>query len=397
MDGDLARQLPSIDQVARATHNERARQRFVSSLRKRVMVDMPQHLRAAYENVVLRDFKRQKKRAPRDGREIRQAMLSNPYFRAWSTLRYVAQEMTWWSVQPQVERNVQQVNAVARAVAAQPGLGSLQLDSTLAIPRDVSVMDIHLMPGCFHTEYVPQDAAPGAIYFHGTHVFSAGLKLRVKGGGVGRSIAEWLRIRFPQLQPQRILDVGTTEGGNLMPYLDVYRDAEGHGIDVGAPMLRFGHALARARGYNIHFAQMDARRMTYPDNHFDLVVSSFFLHEQSAASNRAILREVYRVLRPGGFMVHMELPPAEECDPYYNFYLDWDAYYNNEPHYAGFRTSSPLAECARAGFKPERSFKTRIPNYTTVSDAEFAAVARGEKPAPAHGNGASWFIFGGAK
>lgn len=80
MDGDLARQLPSIDQVARATHNERARQRFVSSLRKRVMVDMPQHLRAAYENVVLRDFKRQKSaRRATDARSARRCCRTHTF------------------------------------------------------------------------------------------------------------------------------------------------------------------------------------------------------------------------------------------------------------------------------------------------------------------------------
>ncbi|MEZ5513604.1 MAG: class I SAM-dependent methyltransferase [Steroidobacteraceae bacterium] len=397
MDGNLSGPLTPIDRVARPTHDERARQRFVSSLRKRVMVDMAQRLRAIYHQVVLPEFKARHRRTPRDGREIRRAMLANRYFRAWSTLRYVAQEQTWWSVQPQVERNAARINAVARAVAQSTGAGSLRLDPKLVIPRDVSAMDIHLMPGCFHTEYVPNDATLGALYAHGTQVFSAGLKLRIKGGGVGKSIAEWLRIRFPDLQPQRILDIGTTDGKNLLPYLDVFPMTEGHGIDVGAPMLRYGHALARSQGYNAHYAQMDARRMTYPNDHFDLVVSSFFLHEQSESANRAILKEIYRVLKPGGVMVHMELPPAEECDDYYNFYLDWDAYYNNEPHYAGFRAASPLLECARAGFPPGQCFKTRIPNYTTVPDAEFAAVARGDKPAPPHGNGASWFIFGGVK
>ncbi|MBK6598154.1 MAG: class I SAM-dependent methyltransferase [Proteobacteria bacterium] len=397
MDGSLNPQHESIENIAQPTHNERARQRFVSSLRKRVMVDMAQSLRRAYEHEVLPAFKQAAKRPPRDGREIRRAMLEHRYFRAWSSLRYVAQELTWWTVLPQVERNAARINAVAKAVARRAGPGSLRLNPQLPIPRDVSAMDIHLMPGCFHTEFHPDDAVMGAVYNHGTQVFSAGLKLRVKGGGVANSIAQWLRVRFPTFKPKRILDVGTTDGKNLLPYLDVFKSAEGYGIDVGAPMLRFGHALARSHGYNVHYAQMDARQMDFPDGHFDLVVSSFFLHEQSMSSNRAILKEIHRVLRPGGAMVHMELPPADECDPYYNFYLDWDAYYNNEPHYAGFRAGDPLQECVRAGFAAKSTFKTRIPNYTTVPDAEFAAVARGARPAPAHGNGASWFIFGGVK
>ncbi len=397
MDGDVASPVKPIDQVARATHDERARQRFVSSLRKRLMVDMAQSMRAHYERDVAPAYEAAHGERPRDGRTVRRAMLRHPYFRAWSALRYAAQELSWWTVMPQIERSVRELNAAAASAARAAGPGSLTLDPSLKMPRDVSALDIHLQPGCFHTEFTADDAVAGALYWHGTNVFSAGLKLRVKGGGVGKSIAEWLKLHYPGFAPRKLLDIGTTTGNNLFPYLDVFPEAEGHGIDVGAPVLRFAHALARAHGYNAHFAQMDARQMRYPDNSFDLVVSSFFLHEQSARSNREILREIHRVLRPGGVMVHMELPPASECDPYYNFYLDWDAYYNNEPHYAGFRAQQPIAECVRAGFVAERCFATRIPNFSTVPDAEFAAVARGERAAPPHGNGASWFIFGAMK
>jgi SAM-dependent methyltransferase len=397
MDGDVFSAETPIDQIAKPSHNERARQRFVSSLRKRLMVDMAQSMRAQYDRDIAPAYAAEHGGAPHDGRVVRRAMLHNPYFRAWSALRYSAQEMTWWSVMPQIERRAHELNETAAAIAKTSGAGSLELDSTLEIPRDVSAMDIHLQPGCFHTEFAANDAVAGALYWHGTNVFGAGLKLRAKGGGVGKSIAEWLRLHFSGFAPRKLLDIGTTTGNNLFPYLDAFPDAEGHGIDVGAPVLRFAHAFARSRGYNAHFKQMDARKMRYADSTFDLVVSSFFLHEQSAASNRAILREAYRVLRPGGVMVHMELPPAAACDPYYNFYLDWDAYYNNEPHYAGFRAQDPIAACKAAGFADDQCFQTRIPNFSTVPDEEFAAVARGERPAPPHGNGASWFIFGARK
>lgn len=385
--------LPRIDQIALPSHDEAARQRFVSTFRKRVMVDMAQRLREDFDQGVAPQLSRSKP----DSRRIRRAMLDRPYFKAWSALRYAAQEMTWWSVQPQVERQRPALIETARRVARGRGAGSLRLNPSLPIPRDVSNMDIHLMPGCFHTEYEADDVAVAAVYWHGTSVFSAGLKMRHNGGGVARSIAEWLRVTRPQFAPQRILDIGCSAGNQLTPYLDVYREAEGYGVDVAAPLLRFAHARARALGYPIHYSQQNAGQLDFEDGSFDLVVSSFFLHEQSQQTNRRVLAEAYRVLRPGGLMVHMELPPAAEVDPYYDFYLDWDAYYNNEPHYAGFRRLDLRAECVRAGFRSEDFFARRIPNWGTVSDREFIASAKGEIPAPRHGNGASWYIFGATR
>ena len=45
----------------------------------------------------------------------------------------------------------------------------------------------------------------------------------------------------------------------------------------------------------------------------------------------------HRVLKPGGVLLTMELPPNTSLDPYEQFYLDWDCYYNNEPFYKAFR------------------------------------------------------------
>jgi ubiquinone/menaquinone biosynthesis C-methylase UbiE len=384
---------PRIDQIALPSHDEAARQRFVSTLRKRVMVDMAGRLREDFNQGVAPGLSKRKQ----DGRSIRRAMLDRPYFKAWSALRYAAQEMTWWSVQPQVERQRSALINTARRVARARGPGSLRLNPSLPIPRDVSNMDIHLMPGCFHTEYEADDVAVAAVYWHGTSVFSAGLKMRHNGGGVARSIAEWLRVTRPEFAPRRILDIGCSAGNQLTPYLDVFSKAVGYGVDVAAPLLRFAHARARALGYPIHYSQQDARRLDFEDGSFDLVVSSFFLHEQSRQTNRRVLAEAHRLLRPGGIMVHMELPPSSEVDAYYDFYLDWDAYYNNEPHYAGFRRLDLRAECVLAGFRRDDFFARRIPNWGTVSDEEFRASAEGEIPAPKHGNGASWYIFGAVR
>jgi SAM-dependent methyltransferase len=393
----------AFDSLTQPTLDERARQKFVSQLRRHIMVDMAATMRGVYASQVEPRVIARHRRAPRTALEVRRAMLQNPYFRAWSALRYTAQEMTWSSVRPQIERDLPKLVAAARESARQSAAGSeraavragsLRLDPTLALPKDMQKLDIHLMPGGFHSEFVGDDVAAGALYHHGTAVFAGGFTLRARGGGVAKSIAHYLKARRPGWHPRRLLDLGCTVGGNLLPYLEVFPDCEAHGIDVCAPLLRYAHARAESLGAPVHYSQQNAERTDYPDESFDIVCSSFFLHEHSIAVTRRVFAEARRLLRPGGVMVHMELPPDSQTTPYYSFYLNWDAYYNNEPHYAAFRALDLRREVLRAGFASRNFFQTRIPNHGTVTEADFAAVARGEREAPAHGNGASWFIFG---
>ena len=77
------------------------------------MVDLAQQMRRHYHDSVELQFREKQGRMPHSGTEIRRAMLEDAYFKAWSALRYSAQEQTWWSVQPQVERNAAQIAAFA--------------------------------------------------------------------------------------------------------------------------------------------------------------------------------------------------------------------------------------------------------------------------------------------
>jgi SAM-dependent methyltransferase len=400
LDNNATADLPAIDHVPKPTLDEHARQGYVSMLRKHIMADMAKDMRGSFDTVVEPAHKKSHGRTPKDGREVRRAMLTDPHFRFYSSLRYNAQELTWLSVQDSIERALPELSRVAtEAAERRPAGGTLRLNPDVEIPRAVSALDIHLMPGCYHTEFMDNDVAVASMYSEGTRVFGAGLRMgRPKNkGGVADSIGHYLKQRYPNFRPKRILDLGCTTGSNLLPYLDVFPEAEGYGVDIGAPLLRYAHAKAEASGHRVHYSQQNAEKLDFPDGHFDLVVSSFFLHELSVTSTRKIFKEIYRILAPGGLTAHMELPPSNACDPYYNFYLDWDAFYNNEPHYAAFRAQNTRGLCIEAGFDPKKCDETRIPDRGVVADDYFTDFAQGKVEAPKHGNFASWFIFGAVK
>lgn len=383
----------SVDAAAPATAEERSRQKFISAMRRKVLVDLAADMRGTYDEEVAPSLE---KSGRPDPVQVRRAMAGKDIYKFYSSSRYKLQEMTWESVRPQVERNLPAMTEMARTVESPSG-GTLKLDPGLAIPRYVSELDVHLMPGCFHSEHQDDDIAQGAIYNYGIGVFYGGLPMTTQGSGPGSTIAHFLKAAYPQFQPEKIVDLGCTTGNNSFPYVDVYPDAEVYGIDVGAPMLRYGHARAAAAGKKVHFLQQDAESLDFADESVDLITSTYFLHELPVKSTRAILRECFRVLKPGGIMIHFELPPSSEVDPYQDFYLDWDAYYNNEPSYAQFRNQSLTDLCAEAGFDPAKYIQQQLFNWGTVPEETFNACARGEIKADIILNGGSWFTFGSWK
>jgi ubiquinone/menaquinone biosynthesis C-methylase UbiE len=368
----------SHDLALSPTRDERTRQEFVASLRHYVLDDMAATMRRRYDDRVAPGFARTHGQAPGSGEQVHAAMRPDPYFQFYSALRYNAQEMVFRSVIPMVDRNIEKLNGRVQEHLARPGNGgTVTVDPDFTVPRSVSEIDVHLAPGSYHTEYAPDDATGGAIYDHAINVFAFNQMGRDMDD-IGHSFANYLRLRYPDLRLERMLDAGCTVGHNTLPWKQVYPEAEIHAIDVSAPCLRYAGARARAKGLDVHFHQMSATDLEFADGSFDLVFSSMFLHELPLKDIRAYLREAWRVLRPGGLMLNMELPPNGRLDPYDRFYLDWDCYYNKEPYYKPFRDQDFLKLCTDAGFTADRFIETVIPRFTYNSPATFAAeVAAG--------------------
>ena len=378
------------------THDEWSRQNFTSALRKHAAVDLRVLLEHSYKERVEPALAR-KGAAPADWRGIERAMEDEEVFRFYSAVRYNSQEMCYQSVQDQIERSLPEMIDIARTAAeTNPVGGSLTLDPTLEIPAYVSNRDVHLAPGCFHSEYTSDDVAQGATVFMGGRVFGRGYPFRRIEGAVAETVSHWLTQAYPDFKPKRLLDMGTTTGRNLFAYNRYFPEMELNGIDVGAPQLRFGYAQSAHMGVPVHFSQQNAEATNFPDGHFDLIVSSFFFHEVSLAGTKRILKECERLLAPGGIIVHMELPPENQVSDYENFYWNWDTANNNEPAYTIFRAQDPYTLLAEAGFDRDESFSITLPNIASFGAEDFARFMQGEIASPPHGQGA-WYVFGARK
>jgi ubiquinone/menaquinone biosynthesis C-methylase UbiE len=250
-------------------------------------------------------------------------------------------------VTPAVEKNLA---ALIEAAARSEGAGGrLTLNPDLTMPSYAEMIDIHCMPGGYTSDYAPDDVAVGAIYDRGVYLYMSGL-LGPLNDGVGKLAAHYIKARFPDFKPKRILDMGCGVGHATLPYCDLYPDAEVVGIDVGPALLRYAHARAESLGKRADFVQANAEQTPFEDGSFDLVVSNIFLHETSTQALPRILAESRRLLGDGGLMAHIDQPRFLGLDPYQSFMQENETYYNNEPFWIAYRKLDLEALAVDAGF-----------------------------------------------
>ena len=372
-----------------ATHDELARQNFVQSLKVHLATRVSPGNKTVYEHRAAPRFSREHRRPPKNRHEVRSVMRHEPYYQTWSTLLRTSQEMMWDSVNVSVERQLPALRG--QAAAKRDTLGSLTLNPDLPIPAYHTAVDIHCQPGGYHTELVPDDVAAGATYDRAVYIYAMG-RLGALNDEMGQSVVLHLTEQYPDFRPARILDMGCTVGHSTLPYVDAYPDAEVFAIDVGAPVLRYAHARAETLGKRVHFSQQNAEHTDFADASFDLIVSHILLHETSSAAIRAVMRECHRLLKPGGLMLHQEVPQYEGMPPYDAFILDWDTYNNNEPFWGTVHSMDLRKLAESAGFAAGNVIQTMIPSAMERAEARTEKFQGGD-----FGGGGAWFVFGARK
>jgi ubiquinone/menaquinone biosynthesis C-methylase UbiE len=333
------------------THDEQARQMFVKSFRGHLSAAVAPGSRRVYEQVVVPKFERANGRPPEDKYEVRKEMEQQPYYQFWSAMQRSSQELMWDSVIDTVERTLPALKETAAALDRGNPKGSLILDETLTIPNYHTGVDIHLQPGAYHSEFVENDLAAGAVYDRGVYLYLAGAT-GPHNDLLGRILVNFFAENYPDRKIDRMLDMGCAIGNSTLPWAERFPDAEVHGIDVGAPVLRYAHARAEGKELAIHFSQQNAEQTNFPDESFDLIVSHIMLHETSHKALPRIFAECARLLRRGGIMLHLEIP--RETKPFESFMMDWEAYNNNEPFSRQFRETDVIAIAAQSGFSNAR-------------------------------------------
>lgn len=309
---------------------------------------------AIYRNRIEPEFERQNGRKPVHHNEVRAVMERQPYYQFWSALQRCSQQRMWDSVIDSVEREWSTLNQRAAPKGRRSGkstTGSLVLDPTLQVPRYHTAVDIHLQPGGYHSDFVADDVAAGAIYDLGLNIYSHGM-MGPRNEYLGELLLSYFLRTHPARKPARILDMGCAIGNSTLPWARHFKKSRVDAIDVAAPQLRYAHARAKALGEPVHFSQQNAEKTSFADGSFDLVISHIMLHETSRSALKNIFAECHRLLKPGGLMLHLEIPRGKTVIE--NFLYNWESWNNNET-FGQYMTHIDLADIARkAGFSGDR-------------------------------------------
>ncbi len=137
----------------------------------------------------------------------------------------------------------------------------------------------------------------------------------------GRDMA-WRRmvIREAQLpRGGRLLDIATGTGDIALEAWRQNDDLCVVGADFSLDMMRLGRAKPGAE--RLRWTGADTLALPFPNNTFDAVTSGFML--RNVVDVPRSLAEQYRVVKPGGRMVCLEIsrPPRNLLLPFYRFYF----------------------------------------------------------------------------
>ena len=113
--------------------------------------------------------------------------------------------------------------------------------------------------------------------------------------------------RLKPYKPQTMLDIATGTGDFAIQATKILRPQKLVGADISEGMMEVGRQKTKALGLDniISFSKEDCMNMSFCDNSFDAVTAAFGIRNFQDLD--CGLREMHRVLKPGGHLCIVEL------------------------------------------------------------------------------------------
>jgi SAM-dependent methyltransferase len=142
-----------------------------------------------------------------------------------------------------------------------------------------------------------------AIYDQGLQrsAFEAAIGFANYGPGRERR-DEFIRTAMRKVEGKRVLEIGS-QAWEACIHRFGYQPAALTCINISEAELELGRAHAARCGRAVEFRQMDANRLEFPENTFDVIFGVAILHHLDYTT---AIREIHRTLRPGGKLLFVE-------------------------------------------------------------------------------------------
>jgi ubiquinone/menaquinone biosynthesis C-methylase UbiE len=206
--------------------------------------------------------------------------------------------------------------------------------------RDIPTVDKQRYPAYYRRTFHWQ--TDGYFSDHSAEVYELGVELLFRGTAdvmrrqiippVTRAVqAAGGASRF------RLLDVACGTGRTLHQLAVAHPDMRLYGIDLSPAYVRL--ARRRLADLEVALSVENAEALPFADAAFDAVTSVYLFHELPRNTRRAVAREMFRVVRPGGLVVledsaqpaesaeiasALRAFPTEFHEPFYDDYLEDD-------------------------------------------------------------------------
>ena len=174
----------------------------------------------------------------------------------------------------------------------------------------------------------------------------------------------------------KILDLGCGAGRTTINlYMSGYTNITG--LDIADKLIDFAKKYSSSHNLDINFVVGDATKLEYEDNSFDVVIFSFNGMQciPGLENRRNVLKEVYRVLKPGGYYIftaHDRHDP--KCPQYLPFWEKIENDWKNGINESGVECLGDLITTDPAGEEAFIHFSTIDELKDFISEQPFEIV-----------------------
>ena len=201
--------------------------------------------------------------------------------------------------------------------------------------KDIPSVDKAQYPAYYRRNFHWQ--TDGYFSEHSAEVYELGVELLFRGTAdvMRRQIIPPITRFLRSERATRLLDVGCGTGRTLHQIARTHPDLRLWGVDLSPAYIK----VARERVRDATLAIENAEHLPFADGAFDIVTSVYMFHELPRNARRNVVREMLRVLRPGGLLVIEDSAqlaesgeianalhefPREFHEPFYEDYLEDD-------------------------------------------------------------------------